>query len=645
MTNATPDTKFTQPTNIAAERAVLAGMCKYAQEIFVDVKEIVNVNCFTTHHNQVVFKCVDDILSSGSTIDIPSIIAKGTVIGYGATLQDKQALDYITSLFKFNISKENAIKNSGVIRKLEIARKCQTIAKKIYVDLSAINGSEDIDSIISAVEKPIFDYTVGLGSESEDKTTLISDGIDEYVEHVQEIKQDMLGVPSPWSAYNEAIGGGRRRGGVYLIAARPKCLNINTLIMTPNGNKLLSDINIGDIICHPDGVTRVIHKYDTYEDDEYIVEFNNEYKISCNSSHLWPVKNPRSGDIVARSTIEIMNDMSDTYVGLSRSITNIYKTGNKINVTCIQVDAKDSSFILNNYITTHNCGKSSIAINDAIHVAKLNIPVLYLDTEMTKTGQWPRILACLSTQSMKSIESGKFADNDFLKTQIYDSVTKIKSYPFYYRKVAGKEFSEILSIIRRWIVQNVGTTNGVTNDCLLVYDYFKMMNTKELGDMKEYQAMGYQIQYLTDLCNTYDIPCSAFVQMNRDGITKDSTDVLSQSDRLLWLCSSLSLLKRKTNEEILTAGPHNGNMKLIVTPEQRYGPGLDEGDWINLSFDKTKCQIKELGINNSMTKGSGFNAVDAHTDMGTNEVDEDGFSDDDFDKFKSAYRDDSQRKY
>lgn len=498
-------TEYNRPTNIAAERATLAGLCQFGHDVFTDVNEIVGVDCFTSHMNQVFFKCIADVLSKSESVDVPSIISTCTVLGFGDMLQDKQNGDYIRSLFNFNISRENCIKNSKIIKKLDIVRKAQIIAKDVYVELSAANGTESIDELVSKIEQPIFDYTMSLSSGEDDKTELIGDGIDDYIEFLTTDRPEIAGIPSPWPIYNQAIGGGRRRGGVYLIAARPKV------------------------------------------------------------------------------------------------------------------------------------GKSSFAINDAIHVASLGIPVLYLDTEMNKKAQLPRILASLSTQSMASIENGDFAVHDFHLGQVVRAGQTLKHMPLHYRRIAGKPFEEILSIIRRWIVKDVGKENGVTRDCLVIYDYFKLMDVSSLGKLAEHQALGFQIQNLADMCNQYDIACASYVQMNRDGITKDTTDVLSQSDRLLWLCSSLALLKRKTTQEILTAGPENGNMKLIVTPEQRYGPGLDEGDWINFSFDKDKCQLKELTTKNSSRKtdSTDFNAVEIGS--------QDGFTDEDFDEPASAFRDDEYR--
>ena len=70
------------------------------------------------------------------------------------------------------------------------------------------------------------------------------------------------------------------------------------------------------------------------------------------------------------------------------------------------------------------------------------------------------------------------------------------------------------------------------------------------SSMQEYQVLGFQITQLHNFMVKYDVPCLSFVQLNRDGITKESTDVVSGSDRLIWLCTSFSIFKMKSEEEI-----------------------------------------------------------------------------------------------
>ena len=90
---------------------------------------------------------------------------------------------------------------------------------------------------------------------------------------------------------------------------------------------------------------------------------------------------------------------------------------------------------------------------------------------------------------------------------------------------------------------------GKTNDCLVVYDYLKLMSSSSINNnMQEYQALGFQITNLHNLAVKLDFPCLSFVQLNRDGITKESTDAVSGSDRLNWLCTSFSIFKLKSAE-------------------------------------------------------------------------------------------------
>ena len=411
----------------------------------------------------------------------------------GFSLDNRENLEYLRSLFTFPINLENVKKNSVIIKKLDIIRKAQQLTKKIYTELSDMNGSESLSDILSKIEGPLVDFSINCSDTDQNKVGLIGTNVLDFIQHLKENKNSVTGIPSFMPRYNAAIGGGRRRGGVYLIGARPKS------------------------------------------------------------------------------------------------------------------------------------GKSTNAINDAIHVAKvLGTPVLYLDTEMSKEGQLPRILARMSNIKIKEIENGDFGDNEFKETKIVEAGKELEKIPFYYIKVSGMKFDVILSHIRKWIIQDVGQFEGRTKDCLVIYDYFKLMDQSSLENMQEFQALGFQISALADFCGKYDFPVSAYVQLNRDGISKETSDIISQSDRLLWLCSSFAILKRKTRDEITVDGPINGNGKIIPTCEQRYGPGIEEGDYINLSVDWDKCTVTEgrtaFEIKASGESEHGFNTVESEkTPFGDND--------------------------
>lgn len=229
-------------------------------------------------------------------------------------------------------------------------------------------------------------------------------------------------------------------------------------------------------------------------------------------------------------------------------------------------------------------GKSIMAGMISRHNAKKGIPVLIIDTEMSSEDLMARGIAAESETHISEIEHGKFQDN---ATRVSIAGKELKELPIYYRSVTGKSFDELLSIARRWILKTVGTTDGVTNDCLIIYDYFKLMDQSEMGQLQEYQALGFQISDLHDFCFKYDVPVQAFVQTNRE-------DNVSQSDRLQWLASSVSIFTDKTEEEINEDGAEYGNMKLRSL-KQRFGPGLPPWDFITMNKVGHLATIKELG--------------------------------------------------
>ena len=231
-------------------------------------------------------------------------------------------------------------------------------------------------------------------------------------------------------------------------------------------------------------------------------------------------------------------------------------------------------------------GKTLFAENAGIHIAReLNIPVLNLDTEMVRKDHQDRGIAMLTEVAISDIETGKFASNSYKNQKIRDTANAVKDIPYYHKSIGGKPFEDQLSIMRRWLAKEVGiNAEGKANDCVVIYDYLKIMESSEIkGDMKEYQALGFLMTGLHNFALKYEIPILAFIQLNRDGITKESTDTASGSDRIIWLCSNFSIYKAKSDEEIAKDGPENGNRKLVPLIA-RHGEGLKDKDYINVNM-------------------------------------------------------------
>ena len=242
------------------------------------------------------------------------------------------------------------------------------------------------------------------------------------------------------------------------------------------------------------------------------------------------------------------------------------------------------------------CGKSTLADNVAVSIADRKIPVLILDTEMSQEDHWNRLLANFSGISINNISSSKFNKEKQLVDNVEEAAEKIKDIPYHYISVAGRAFDEILGITRRWLFKYVGYNDeGRMNECLIIYDYLKLMTSESISNnIAEFQALGFQITQLHNFCVEHDVPCLAFVQLNREGITRESEDVISGSDRLIWLCTSFSIFKARTQEEVAEESIGNRVNRRLIPVVARHGPGLD-GDSIFMRMTGELARLEEIG--------------------------------------------------
>jgi replicative DNA helicase len=249
-------------------------------------------------------------------------------------------------------------------------------------------------------------------------------------------------------------------------------------------------------------------------------------------------------------------------------------------------------------------GKSFIVDNVAVHVSsKLSIPTLVLDSEMNIKMHWNRVLAMLSGVSINLIKTGKYSTDQKIKQKVRDAEKIIGEMPYEYHTINGKPFEDIVSTMRRWVTKTVGyDSNGVTNPCIIAYDYLKIMDASELkGDLREYQLLGLYATGIHNFGFKYNLPILLATQVNRDGIEKQNTGVISASDRIGWLVHNGSLWKEKTDDEIIQDGRKNGNFKLINL-FTRDGEGMEDDDYISMQFDKSIGRITEIGTMKELTK-------------------------------------------
>lgn len=250
-------------------------------------------------------------------------------------------------------------------------------------------------------------------------------------------------------------------------------------------------------------------------------------------------------------------------------------------------------------------GKTSLVNSMCLHIAgKLGIPVFNLDTEMTKEDQLHRMIANLSGVEIHEIETGRFVNDRTKDMAVGKAADAIAAMPYHYMSIAGQPFEETLAVMRRWISKTVGFgSDGQTKDCVIFFDYIKLMNSSGLmKDLKEYQELGFIMTGLHNFMVKYSAACQSFIQLNRDGIDKENDSVISGSDRIGWFCSTFSIFKEKSQDEIgedLKVSKERYNRKLI-TSLARHGGGLEQGDYINMNLNGAICKITEGPTRNSL---------------------------------------------
>lgn len=246
-------------------------------------------------------------------------------------------------------------------------------------------------------------------------------------------------------------------------------------------------------------------------------------------------------------------------------------------------------------------GKTMLVGNVSIHNGRKGIPILIMDMEMSVRDHRNRMLSCLSRVELDEIENGRFDQNPVFMANVKRAAIELESLPVTFQSVSGMSTEQIISLMRRWLLKEVGRDkNGRVKDCLIIYDYIRLSDTSQLKNLQEHQAIGFLMSELHTFTQKYDVPILAFCQSNRDGIKDASTAAAALSDRIIWSCSNFSMYQRKTPEEMAEDGGFkNGNRKLIPIIS-RHGKDWIDGDYINMKFEGEFSTITELNTKNDL---------------------------------------------
>lgn len=226
-------------TNQPAERAVLSGLCRYGQETYFDVCDMLTDSSFTNDVNRDIFTCLKHIFQKEEMrhVDVPAILSSAKELGIEHVFQRQVNSQHLKGIMDFPVNEKNVRAFAAKIRKLEVARLLHGQLEDAQDKLNNIKGDEAISHILGIAENSIFDFS-SLLIENNDGPKLIGEGLVDYIKFLGENPVDQIGIPTGFPLYDKQIGGGLRPGTLNVIAARPK-----------SGKTLLTD-NIGYFIAN-----------------------------------------------------------------------------------------------------------------------------------------------------------------------------------------------------------------------------------------------------------------------------------------------------------------------------------------------------------------------------------------------------------
>ncbi len=193
-------------------------------------------------------------------------------------------------------------------------------------------------------------------------------------------------------------------------------------------------------------------------------------------------------------------------------------------------------------------GKSTLLMTWARHLAyKSGMPALYIDTEMSTREQQFRLLSMLSSVPEREIKNGTYFQDE-QKADAVREAEEITQSGLIMHKYYPDFTPEGVSALARKYYHQFGIS-------CLIFDYIKLPDAdlRMIGNVKEYQALGYLSVALKNLAGQLEIPVVTASQLNRESANRGyvSSANFADSDRLLRYANTLLGLACKTKKEMI----------------------------------------------------------------------------------------------
>lgn len=266
-------------------------------------KYVIKENDFVEPFHQILFGSIYNIHLTGSQVNLDAIVdylsnrPKFEAVfkqnkGEEYILEASQVAQQETFNYYYNRLKKmsllRAYDSAGVnVRNLydpdNILDTKKRQEQETWLDATPLQGiTQAIDRRIEDIKLEYLDDSLGFGWQA-------GDGIDELLERLK--KRPEVGIPMYGALINTVTKGARLRK-YYLRSAATgvgKAIPNDTTIPTPQGNRLVKDIQVGDYLFGDDGIpTKVLAVYPQEQKKQvYIVEFSDGRQARCCEDHLW----------------------------------------------------------------------------------------------------------------------------------------------------------------------------------------------------------------------------------------------------------------------------------------------------------------------------------------------------------------------
>jgi phosphate starvation-inducible protein PhoH len=249
-------------------------------------------------------------------------------------------------------------------------------------------------------------------------------------------------------------------------AGSGKALSMDSKIYTPNGFILNKDIKVGDVICTPNGTSKVTGVFPQPIKELFKITFNDGSSVECCGEHLWEVTHIQNGWTKIVDTNFIKNNY------LNSNNRKVLKIG-----VCNPVEFKEKEYVIHPYLLgvliSEGCLKQNprftTSDEEVLNKAKSVLNKEYIISKVKHNSKYDYVIK-------------KSDDNDDYKNVINDELKRLNLHGLYsYEKYIPDEylFGNIEQRIEllRGIMDGDGTVNKTTGTPILCTTSNKLKET------------------------------------------------------------------------------------------------------------------------------------------------------------------------